>query len=193
MGAGQESLSPGQLETVLGAASAGAGWAFEALYRHFAPSVVGYLRVQGVRDPDDLCSEVFVAVFRGLGDFEGCEEQFRAWLFTIAHHRIIDDRRRRSRRMVETAYDDMPELDGPADTEGEALGAIQFDHVAQLVNRLPADQRDVLLMRLVGDLTAREVAHALGKSEGAVKSLQRRGVNHLRKLLIQEISMETVP
>ncbi len=186
-------MSPGQVDTLLAAASTGAGWAFEAIYRHFAPRVVGYLRTQGVREPEDLCSEVFISVFRGLGDFKGGDNEFRAWLFTIAHHRVIDDRRRASRRRVEVNCEELPDAGGPADTEAEAIEAVEADNVARLVDRLPNDQRDVLLMRLVGDLSVRDVANAVGKSEGAVKSLQRRGVNRLRKLLNEEISMEAAP
>ncbi|HET9691131.1 MAG TPA: sigma factor, partial [Acidimicrobiales bacterium] len=98
MAAAGTRLSPSQVETVVAAASTGAAWAFEALYRDFAPAVVGYLRLQGASDPDDLSSEVFLGAFRGITQFRGGHAEFKTWLFSIAHRRLIDDRRRRSRQ-----------------------------------------------------------------------------------------------
>jgi RNA polymerase sigma factor (sigma-70 family) len=72
------------------------GW--DRLYRWLAPRVAGYLRWLGAREVDDLTSEVFLAVFRRVGDFEGTEANFRSWVFTVAHSRMIDERRRRGRR-----------------------------------------------------------------------------------------------
>ena len=57
----------------------------------------GYLRIQGASDPEDLANEVFLGVFQRIGDFAGEEDRFRSWVFTIAHSRLIDDRRRTSR------------------------------------------------------------------------------------------------
>ena len=185
-------LSPGQVDTVLAAASTGAGWAFDALYHHFAPSVVGYLRAQGAWDPEDLSSEVFLAVFKTIGCFEGDAAQLRTWLFSIAHRRVLDDRRRRSRRVVAILQDDSAQCEAASDTESEAIAILEAQRIARLVGRLPDDQRDVILMRLVGDLSVHETAEALGKTEGAVKALQRRGIQGLKNVLVEEISVEAV-
>src|SRR3954452_2754943 len=85
-------------DDVLAAAQAGAAWAFETLYRDLSPVVTGYLRLHGAAEPDDLANETFLGVFTGLAGFRGEEEALRAWVFTIAHHRLVDDWRRRSRR-----------------------------------------------------------------------------------------------
>jgi RNA polymerase sigma-70 factor, ECF subfamily len=86
---------------LLAAARAGADWAFEVLYRDLAPSVIGYLRGQGAPEPEDTASEVFVGMVRNIGSFEGDERAFRTWVFSIAHRRLIDQRRRRARRPEE--------------------------------------------------------------------------------------------
>src|SRR5919202_1040425 len=78
-------------DEVLAAAQQGAGWACTRLYEALAPAVFGFLRSQGARDPADLTSEVFLAVFSRCSSFSGTESQFRSWVFTIAHHRLIDD------------------------------------------------------------------------------------------------------
>src|SRR3954462_5051389 len=85
-------------DDVLTAAQAGAAWAFDVLYRDLAPSVTGYLRLQGAAEPDDLASETFIGVFPGLGGFPGDEAALRGWVFPIAHRRLGDDWRRRSPR-----------------------------------------------------------------------------------------------
>src|SRR3712207_9389082 len=85
-------------DDVLVAAQAGAAWAFEVLFRDLSPVVTGYLRLHGAAEPDDLASETFLGVFSGLAGFRGDEERLRAWVFTIAHRRLVDDWRRRSRR-----------------------------------------------------------------------------------------------
>ena len=79
---------------VLDAARADAPWAYETLYQELAPTVCGYFRLQGAREPEDLVNEVFLGAFRSLDSFSGSEAQFRSWLFTIAHRRLTDERRR---------------------------------------------------------------------------------------------------
>ena len=188
-----QGLSPGQVETVLAAASTGAAWAFDALYRVFVPSVIGYLRVQGAWDPEDLSSEVFLAVFKGLDAFRGGDSEFRAWLFSIAHHRVVDDRRRRSRRVLEVSQDHAAaDPVSATDTETQALAGFEADRITRLCLPLSADQRNVILLRLVADLNVEETAKALGKTAGAVKALQHRGLHALKKVLVEEIALQGV-
>jgi len=173
-----------QFETVLEAARAGAGWAADRLWQSLAPSVAGYLRVQGAAEPDDLTSEVFLGVFGGLGSFSGGEEQLRAWVFTIAHRRLTDERRQTARRPPPASLDTEHnhEQGSPAPSaEHDALRRLSAERVQRLCEQLVPDQRDVLLLRLVGGLTVEEVAAGLDKSPGAVKALQRRGLAALRK------------
>jgi len=170
-------------DDVLTAAQAGAGWAFEVLYRDLAPSVTGYLRLHGAAEPDDLASETFIGVFTGLNGFTGDEAALRAWVFTIAHRRLVDDWRRRSRRpLVSDDPGDLSELCG-GDVEDDALVGFGTATVQQLCAELPDDQRSVLLMRILADLTVEQVAQAMGRSVGAVKALQRRGLRTLRDRL----------
>lgn len=184
-----ERLTADQFQPVLAAARTGAAWALERLYHSLAGAVVGYLRLQGAEDPEDLSNEVFLGVFRGLGGFEGDEPALRSWVFSIAHRRVIDDRRRRSRRAPACAHDVAGfDLAGSADTEGEAIVAIEAERVAQLCQSLAPDQRDVLLLRLIGDLSLEQTASAMGKPVGSVKALQHRALANLKKQLSQEIS-----
>ena len=170
-------------DDVLAAAQAGAGWAFEVLYRDLSPSVTGYLRLHGAAEPDDLASETFIGVFTGLSGFTGDEDALRAWVFTIAHRRLVDDWRRRSRRpQVADDPGDLAELLG-GNVEDDALVGVGADTVHRLCAELPDDQRSVLLLRILADLTVEQVAAAMGRSVGSVKALQRRGLRALRARL----------
>jgi RNA polymerase sigma-70 factor (ECF subfamily) len=172
-------------DDVLPAAQAGAAWAFEVLYRDLSPAVTGYLRLHGAAEPDDLASETFLGVFTGLADFRGDEERLRAWVFTIAHRRLVDDWRRRSRRpQVTDDPGDLAERVG-GDVEDDVLLRTGTQEVHELCATLPVDQRSVLLLRILADLTVEQVADVLGRSVGSVKALQRRGLRSLRDRLEQ--------
>jgi RNA polymerase sigma-70 factor (ECF subfamily) len=170
-------------DDVLAAAQAGAAWAFEVLYRDLSPVVTGYLRLHGAAEPDDLASETFLGVFTGLAGFSGDEDALRSWVFTIAHRRLIDDWRRRSRRPQVT--DDAGELSllPGGDAEDDALIRVGTEDVHRMCAGLPDDQRSVLLLRVLADLTVEQVADVMGKSIGSVKALQRRGLRTLRDRL----------
>lgn len=176
-------IGPG-FDSVLLAAQSGAAWALERLYQVFSPVVLGYLRIQGAGDPEDLTNEVFLGVFQRIQAFAGDEEKFRSWIFTIAHSRLIDERRRLSRRPLVTQEAPDAPVDGlGGDTEQDALDRLSSRRVQALCESLVPDQRDVLLLRLMAGMTVEAIAESLDKSEGAVKALQRRGLANLRKVL----------
>jgi RNA polymerase sigma-70 factor (ECF subfamily) len=168
-------------DDVLLAARAGAEWAWTRIYEELAPKIVGYLRAHGAGDPEDVAGEVFVQVVTGLPGFSGGERQFRAWTFTIAHRRLIDDARRRRRRPVDVAPSELIErAAGAAGEVHEDVEARMADaSVRAAIAELPVDQRAVVLLRIIGDLTIEQIAHAVGKRPGAVKALQRRGLRRL--------------
>jgi len=169
-------------EEVLAAARDGQEWAWAAMFGDLAGPLFGYLRAQGSRDPEDLLSEVFLQVARNLRTFTGTEAGFRSWVFTVAHSRIIDERRRRRRHPVDpvaSIADLVPAQDDI--TSGAALDAVMSDGVEAILQRLAPAQRDVLLLRIVAGLTVPEVAALVRRSEGAVKALQRRGLDELRR------------
>ncbi|WP_346621001.1 RNA polymerase sigma factor [Blastococcus montanus] len=169
---------------ILSAARAGAPWAFEVLYRELAPSVTGYLRLHGALEPDDLASETFIGLFTGLSAFEGDEGALRAWVFTIAHRRLVDDWRRRSRRpQLAGGEDGLPPTAMGGDVEDDALAALGSATVHQLCAALPDEQRTVILLRIVADLSLEQVAAAMDRSVASVKALQRRGLLTLRSEL----------
>jgi RNA polymerase sigma factor (sigma-70 family) len=174
-------------DRVLAGARTGAEWAWADLYRGSAPAVFGYLRARGASEPGDLLGEVFLQVVRDLHRFRGGEREFRAWVFRIAHNRLVDDVRRRRRRPNEEPIEDFAaEGARVADGEEEALAALADQHVRRIFSHLSPDQQSVLLLRILGDLTVEQVARVLGKRPGAVKALQRRGLATLARELEKE-------
>jgi RNA polymerase sigma factor (sigma-70 family) len=169
---------------LLEAARDGSEQAWTAIYRRLAPAILGYLRANSGPEPEDTLSEVFLQVARDLPRFEGDERHFRAWVFTIAHHRLIDARRRSARRPVEPVPEP-PEPGTPPvdDAAEEALARIGAEEVHRVLAVLSPDQRAVLLLRVLGGLTVEEVAQALGKRAGAIKALQRRGLAAVQREL----------
>lgn len=168
----------------LRAARRGDPAALERLYRRFAPPILGYLRGAGAAEPEDLTSEVFTGMIRGLHRFEGDEDAFRGWLFTIARRRLQDERRRAGARHVPVEPDTLLDLTEPADDDPEesALLRMQLQETLEALDGLTPDQREVLLLRFVADLPVEETARLLGKRPGAVKMLQRRGLARLSSL-----------
>jgi RNA polymerase sigma-70 factor (ECF subfamily) len=175
--------------TVLEAARTGAEWAWSRLYKDLSPSMLGYLRAKKCPDAEDVLGEAFLDIVRNLERFNGGEREFRAWALTICHRRLVDRLRKSSSSVVVGVP--LPDEDaGPTgDVEQDAFALLGSMRVRELVGRLSPDQQDVVLLRIIGDMTVEEVAAAMGKRPGAVKALQRRALANLRK----EISKEGVP
>jgi RNA polymerase sigma-70 factor (ECF subfamily) len=121
-------------------------------------------------------------VHRNLHRFTGDAAAFRSWAFTIAHHRMVDDRRAASRRPT-IADAEVQDTVVVGNAEDEALAVLGDDRLRRLLDGLSPDQREVLTLRIVADLSLEDVATALGKRRGAIKSLQHRALATLRRQL----------
>src|SRR5437870_399795 len=111
-----------RFEDILEAARAGRPDALEALYRALHPPILAYIQNQlPAPDAEDAASDVFVSVARGLGRFQGSESAFRSWVFTIAHHRIVDHRRARTNQRTDSyPPDELVDQSAAGDAEDEA-------------------------------------------------------------------------
>jgi RNA polymerase sigma factor (sigma-70 family) len=151
------------------------------LYCELAPGVAGYLRGSGAPDVEDLAGDVFVAMIRGLTAFQGDETAFRRWVFTIAHHRMVDALRKESARSV-----DLPRI-RPVVCEDDGydrvLARIDAGPAVNALARLTPEQRDAVLFRSVVGLSVADTAAVLKKSPGAVKTLHRRALAALARLV----------
>jgi RNA polymerase sigma factor (sigma-70 family) len=178
-------LDTSRFENRVEAAKAGQSWAWEEIYANLAGPVTGYLRSRGASDPEDLSSEVFLQVARDIHRFVGDESKFRSWVFVIAHRRLIDSRRAGSRRVTITgAPSDTYEPEG-GDVEEEVMEHLAIARMREIFELLTEDQKHVLALRIIADLTLEETARVLGKRVGAVKALQRRALASVKASLDQ--------
>jgi RNA polymerase sigma-70 factor (ECF subfamily) len=137
--------------------------------RHHAPDVA-----------EDLLAETWLAAAKELPRFQGDAEDFRAWLFTVARRRVADHYRRRHRRpsLVELDPEALaPARDRPDESAIASLSAQSA--IEALVHDLPSDQAEVVLLRVVADLSVEQVAEIVGRSPGSVRVLQHRALRRL--------------
>jgi RNA polymerase sigma factor (sigma-70 family) len=154
---------------------------FTAAYNEFSGPVFGYLRARGVDDPEAVTQDVFLALYPKLDSLRGGLQGAKALLFSIAHARMVDHYRKRERTPDSAPYESdldsrcAPSAEDQAFGHGEGLG------VSELLADLNPDYREVLALRVVADLSLEETADIMGKSQGAVKQLQRRALSALRE------------
>lgn len=162
--------------------------AWTAIYERFSGPIFRFLTHQ-VADrgvAEDLTAGVFLEAIEAAPRFAGDESALRAWLFRIARHNLIDHfrRTRRSRtRPIEETGDEELARAGAEDPEESALRNLERGRVLAAIDKLSADQREVVLLRLAGGLTSSEIAGLLGKTTGAVKALQHRAMRALARHL----------
>ena len=163
-------------DRTLSAAKSGDDEAWATIYGDLIGPITGYLNTHGVQDSDDLAGEVFLQVARDIHRFEGDESSFRSWVFVIAHRRMIDWRRTMMRRprMTDAAADYHQTPGG--NVEDEAMEVLGLAGVENALTVLTDDQRQVLALRVVADMSLEETARTIGKTVGAVKALQRRAL-----------------
>ena len=170
-------MSVEQFEPVLAAARTGAEWAIAALYRQHNPRLLRYLRAQAGDDAQDIASETWMDAARGLKAFDGDEDGFRGWLFTIARRRLIDHRRRQGRRSGEA------DATGAARSAEDAAfaGGLGDEAARRILAALPPELAEIVLLRVVADLDVERVAQITGRKPGTVRVMQHRALRRLAR------------
>jgi RNA polymerase sigma-70 factor (ECF subfamily) len=170
---------------IVRAAVSGDPDAFRQVYDALSPRVLRYLQSRGVEDPEGMVSEVFLAVHPRLPELTGGATGLRTLVFSVAHARAVDDARRRSRRPSNFPYD--PEYDDRVTGSAEqiAVVSLEAERAVALMQRLNEDQRTVVTLRIIGDLSLEQTAEVTGKTVASVKQLQRRGLVRLRSLMAE--------
>ena len=155
--------------------------AFVALYRRYLPRIYRYVyrRVGNQQDAEDLTASVFTEALESLEDYRE-QGSFAGWLFTIAHHRVADHHRQQRERV--SLEEVTPALSDPGPgPEAQALWRDRLERVAQALGELTPDRQEALALRFFGQLSNKEVAQVMGKSEAAVKMLVYRALRQLRR------------
>ena len=174
-----------ELESALVAACTGDEAGFATLWRDLHPRLLRYLQVRGDEAAEDLAAETWMHVVRGLPTFEGGVPEFRAWLFTIARHRAIDQGRARSRGLKVVSVADPVEASGRVPTapsaEDEAADNEATARALRLVATLPPTQAEMVVLRVVAGLDVADVARLLDKRPGAVRVGVHRALRNLSR------------
>jgi RNA polymerase sigma-70 factor (ECF subfamily) len=158
--------------------------AFRALYRSVQPTLLRYLRALVGDDAEDVTSEAWLQIVRDLGSFRGDFDAFRGWAATIGRNRALDHLRRQRRRPVAGApVEQLVDLPAADDTATGALDTLSTDAAIALIARLPRDQAEAVLLRVVMGLDAESAARVLGKRAGAVRTAAYRGLRRLAEIL----------
>jgi len=164
----------------LAAARRGDRDALAILWRTHQAPLLRYLRARRTQSPDDVASQVWVDIARSIERFDGDDDDFRRWLFTIAHRRSVDEIRRSVSRagVAIRAADHTDHADG-ADVEYDQQGAL--DRAISLVALLPDNLGEAVMLRVVNDLPIADVAAVMGTTEGNVRVMVHRGLASLRR------------
>jgi RNA polymerase sigma-70 factor, ECF subfamily len=172
-------IGPGFPE-LLAAAQGGDEQAFAVLWRELQPAVLRYFQVAAAQAAEDLAANTWMAVIGGLGRFRGDERAFRAWVFTVARHRVIDWHRQAARRPISLVpAERLRERPAPDDPAVEVVEGQSTRAALALVAELPPDQAEVVALRVLGGLEVAEVARIVGKRSGTVRVLAHRGLRRL--------------
>jgi len=153
--------------------------AFSSLYQRYVTPVYRYLysRLGNVADAEDLTAQVFTEALEGLHRYRE-QGSFSAWLFTIAHRRIVDHyRRQRPHVTLDEALFPLIDIAGPLD---QAIRAESLHHLVESVTQLDEEKQELLRLRFAAGLSYGEIAAVVGSSEGAVKMAMRRLLRRLR-------------
>ncbi|NGN95097.1 sigma-70 family RNA polymerase sigma factor [Nocardioides sp. KC13] len=157
--------------------------AFGLLYDHYNGAVYRFLfyRTRSAQVAEDLTSETFFRALRSMTGFRWQGKDFGAWLMTIARN-LATDHFKAGRTRLEMTTEDMGLHDSPADgPEKIVMAGITNEMLLGALSKLPDEQRDCIIMRFLQGLSIAETAAILGRSDGAVKQLQLRGIRNLAK------------
>lgn len=178
-------MIPVPFEETIQAALAGDERAFARVWRQFNAPLQRYLRVVAASgDIEDLAAITWMEVVRGLERFSGGEAEFRAWLFTIARHRLYDQRRNQSRRARTVGSDELREgVDHASDPQVLTADAMATEAALAAIATLAPDQAEIVALRVIAGLDVAAVAELTGKKPGTVRVISHRGVKKLADLL----------
>lgn len=164
----------------------GGASAFGSLYDHYHPKIYRFVLIKVGRreEAEDLTHQVFLSAWLNIGSYRDLGYPFSSWLYQIARNQVIDFYRTKKQNVSIEEVD--PEYFAePADHPLTVDHYLELEHVQRAIRKLKPEYQDVVLMRFVEDLSLKEVAAALEKTEGAVKLMQHRAIRQLKKILGQ--------
>jgi len=158
--------------------------AFGELYDHYQPMIYRFvaIKVSHREEAEDITHQVFLSAWQNIRSYKHRGHPFSSWLYQIARNQVIDFyRARRSEVSIDVV--DPEVFAATASVETALPGKLEMDAVHQAIRQLKPDYQDVIIMRFIEDISLKEAALAMGKTEGAVKLIQHRAIRELKRLL----------
>jgi RNA polymerase sigma-70 factor (ECF subfamily) len=163
-------------------ASSGDAEAFGVLYEKYIDQIYNYIyfRTSNGKDAEDICSRVFIRALKHIERYEDRGYPFSAWLYRIAHNLVVNWYRdsERTEEIPLTEQYPPPTIDGSV--EGNIEKQDEEEHLMSIINNLPADRKELLILKHVEGLTNFEIGQIMDRTEGAIKALYHRTLESLR-------------
>ncbi len=181
---GSETSDKSKTEKLVVQAVNGSTEAFGDLYIIFVEKIYRYVfyHVNNKTGAEDITGEVFLKAWRAISSCRGKENVFSAWLYRIAHNQMVDEIRKRQRR-PSLELENVETISDPgSNTEGYS----EQQELLKVIDRLPSNQRQIVILKFIEGMDTREIARIMGKSEGAIRVTQMRALSALKKELEKE-------
>lgn len=158
--------------------------AFGSLYDHYHPKIYRFvfLKVSRREEAQDITHQVFMNAWQSIPNYKHLGFPFSSWLYQIARNQVIDHYRTQKKE-ISLEEIDLESLAGYSNPESRTDEKLELEKVRLALGQLKSDYQDVVIMRFVEELSLKETAAALQKSEGAIKIIQHRAIKELRKIL----------
>jgi len=158
--------------------------AFGSLYDHYQPMIYRFVMIKvGTREEaEDITHQVFLSAWQNVKSYKHRGHPFSSWLYQIARNQVIDHYRSKKNEVSLENVD--PEyFAAPAIAHFDISMKLEMEKVRKAIQQLKPDYQDVIIMRFIEDVSLKEAAAALGKTEGAVKLIQHRAMKELKRVL----------
>ena len=160
--------------------------AFGQLYDHYLPKIYRFvfIKVSSQTDAEDLTQQIFLNAWQNIKSFQFQGFSISSWFYRIAYNEVVDFyRTRKHHEPIETLPEEI--LSESPGTDQAFDQNIEIGKIKIALQKLEGDQQNVLLMKFVDELSNKEIAQALNKSEGAIRVIQHRGLKQLKNYLSQ--------
>ena len=159
--------------------------AFGQLYAQFYVSVFRYiyLRVSDKKEAEDLAQEVFLKTYRSIDRYKETASDPLAYFFTVARNSVIDFYRKKKEISLEGNEEILQVHDFKNDPEEEFNKNEAKEKMMRAINNLSEEQKEVVILKFINDMSNQEIARLLGKNEPAVRQIQHRALENLQKIL----------
>ncbi len=156
---------------------------FGVIYNHYIDQIYRFVlfKVSGKQIAEDLVHETFLSAWQNIKNYKQKEFPISSWLYQIARNKVIDYYRT-SKKNISIDTEDFDESSLGFEEQRNLDGPMSLEKIKSLISYLKPEYQDVIIMRYIEDLDHKEISAAMNKSEGAVRLLQHRAVNHLKEL-----------